>query len=406
MDGIHTGRRGAMKAKRWLNWNKIMFGNNRLRRNVIHLGLLALLLAGWLPARASLLAEPGQPVVETFAAIADALLASNRPAVNYGSGAAISAGYFSGDGASIYRGLVRFDLSHLPADAVIVSADLVLYADAGTVSKQILARRLTGAWSEASVTWNSQPQSAAPQASRWVGDEAGFYAWNVQASVQAWVSGEQPNHGFLLSAADEAENGYRSFRTREAHQGVPGVDNVRLEVTWMTPVGSVDPGPNPISVVYLPLLLGPSGEPVPVALSPCPELPVWTLLRGMDSAHYQQAANDYGAAGFRPLSVTVEGEGSQARFNVIWVQDGFYGDNWALRHDLTSEELQAEFEALRDLGFRPSFVDAYGQGANTRFAAGWVLDDLYTSMMHAFPRQDFIDTLVYSDTLQGWSMAP
>ena len=382
---------------------------------VLQVGLVSLLLTAGMQAGAlnsnlapGWAAAPGEPVTETLPAAADTLLASAQPAVNFGSSGAISVGYFSGDGASIYRGLVRFDLGGIPVDGVIISADLVLYADAGTVSKQIQARSLIGSWSENTATWNNQPDSGAPQASRYVSAEAGTYAWDVSQAVQGWVSGTQVNNGFLLRAADEAENGYRTFRSREAVQGLPNTPNVRLVVTWMLPIGPRDPGPEPPAAsVYLPQVMqSPPGQPVPIEVSPCPQVPVWTLLRGMDAAHYQQAVNEYGANSFRPLSVTAEGEGSQARFDVVWVQDGQYLNNWSLHHDMTSDDLQTEFDAESAAGFRPAFVDAYGQGGNTRYVAGWVKDDLPTSMAHGFSRTDFANMLVYTDTLQGWTLAP
>ena len=143
------------------------YPDTRVRRTILQAGvpgLLALLLAASglaSIAQQSLAASPGEPVTQTLPAVADATLASAQPAVNCGGSGAISVGYFSGDGASIYRGLARFDLGGIPVDAVVISADLVLYADAGTVSKQIQARRLTGSWSEMTVTWNNQPEQRA-----------------------------------------------------------------------------------------------------------------------------------------------------------------------------------------------------------------------------------------------------
>ena len=383
----------------------------KVRRAILQAGvsgLLALLLAASGLAfivRQSFATGSGEPVTQTLQAVADATLSSAQPAVNNGGSGTISVGYFSGDGASTYRGLVQFDLNAIPVEAVVISADLVLYADAGTVSKQIQVLRLTGAWTEMGVTWNNQPGSVLPQAVRTVGTTAGSYSWDVAQTVQAWVSGAQPNHGFLLRASDEAENGYRNFRSREAPLAIPRTPNVRLVLTWMLPQGGRDPGPEPPAAqIFLPLVTHSMG--VPIQLSPCPQVPVWTLLRGMDEAHYQQTANDYGAAGFRPISVVAEGEGSQARFDVVWVQDGLYQDNWTLRHDMTGNDLQNEFDAETAAGFRPAFVDAYGQGANTRYLAGWVKDDLPTAMAHGFTRSDFTALLVYSDTLKGWTLAP
>ena len=383
----------------------------RAARQAGMLGLLALLLAagGLAPtALPGFAASPGVPVTQTLAAVADASLSSAQPAINSGGGSTISVGYFSGDGASTYRGLVRFDLSAIPSEAVVISADLVLYAEAGSASKQIQALRLTGSWTEIGVTWNNQPGSAPPLAVRTVDAEAGATTWNVVQTVQDWVSDAQTNHGFLLRAADEAENGYRNFRSREGALGAPPMPNVRLDLTWMLPLGGRDPGPEPPAAqIFLPTIIQPNGGvPVPIQTSPCPQVPVWTLLRGMDAAHYQQSANDYGAAGFRPISAVAEGEGSQARFDVVWVQDGQYQDNWTLHHDMTSDDLQNEFDTEKAAGFRPAFVDAYGLGANTRYVAGWVKDNLPTAMAHGFSRSDFTAMLVYSDTFKGWTLAP
>ena len=91
---------------------------------------------------------------------------------------------------------------------------------------------------------------------------------------------------------------------------------------------------------------------------------------------------------------------------MVWVWDGQYPGSWTLRHDMTGDDLQNEFDAETAAGFRPAFVDAYGQGANTRYVAGWVEDDLPTAMAHGFSRSDFTAMLVYTDTLQGWTLAP
>ena len=122
-----------------------LFGNLRMRDGAAWKACLTVLLLvmvassrGPIPVTAGVPpAQPtpgeGQPVTDTFAAVADAMIDSYRSAINFGGGQAIAVGYYSGDGAAIYRGLARFDLSSLPLDAVVISADLILLRAVGKV---------------------------------------------------------------------------------------------------------------------------------------------------------------------------------------------------------------------------------------------------------------------------------
>ncbi|HMJ12357.1 MAG TPA: DNRLRE domain-containing protein [Polyangiaceae bacterium] len=97
---------------------------------------------------------------------------------------------------------VEFDTSALPADAEIVSAELVLrftgnYAGAHAVE----VGRVEGDWSETTITWNNQPAITWGGPQQVVGDAAGDVRWNVTGIVTAWQTGARPNEGFALRGA-------------------------------------------------------------------------------------------------------------------------------------------------------------------------------------------------------------
>jgi hypothetical protein len=111
-------------------------------------------------------------------------------------------------GANTNRGLIDFDLSVIPAGASIASAHLYLYA-AGYVSSLIpghfgdnaaFLERVTSAWPESSVSWNSAPSStqvhqvAVPPSTSSTED----YVLDVKLIVQDMINDPTNSFGFLL----------------------------------------------------------------------------------------------------------------------------------------------------------------------------------------------------------------
>lgn len=105
------------------------------------------------------------------------------------------------------RTYLQFDLSSLPSDSVIVSADLKVYQYAGTDTENfnIGVHSVTGLWEEDSLTWATQPNydftpeitiSVSPVNEIWL-------SWNIRYLVQAWVEGDINNLGVLLKKTNE-----------------------------------------------------------------------------------------------------------------------------------------------------------------------------------------------------------
>ncbi len=94
------------------------------------------------------LASPQESV--TLYAVADATVKSRQPNSNFGNEHTLGLSYSTGDVMAEEATLVRFDLSGLPADAIIDLAvvELHLVAAAGDNPKSIAAYYVTGAWAE------------------------------------------------------------------------------------------------------------------------------------------------------------------------------------------------------------------------------------------------------------------
>ncbi len=117
----------------------------------------------------------------------------------------------------IYRNFFRFDLSGIPSNAIIQSASLSLFYSHNnsfgpaphsslTNSDQSLLQRVTSAWTEKTVTWNTQPsvttsgQVILPQSTS---DTQNYLNMDVTAMVQQMVISPNANFGFLLRLNNE-----------------------------------------------------------------------------------------------------------------------------------------------------------------------------------------------------------
>lgn len=151
------------------------------------------------------LAAQGQ--VRTFEAVADAEIRQESPTTNFGLQGSLGAGYADGTTANparIHRALLHFDLATaLPPGTTIHQARLELtvqsYCDY-TISSRLTAYRVSQAWSERRVTWATQPTFAESYGVADIPVQTLRlpFSFDLTALAQAWVAGQQPEHGLLL----------------------------------------------------------------------------------------------------------------------------------------------------------------------------------------------------------------
>lgn len=158
----------------------------------------------------------------TLNASADAYLDNTKTSLNYGGTSVMKA---SG-GGTLYRPILAFDTSGIPAGTLISSAVLNLYVSAtvsaNAVTKTLTAFQVTEAWVEGTkngsgsadgVTWARKNEStnwataggsyATPAAGAVTiadtGFRAGWIAIDITGLAQAWIDGVAPNYGVIVT---------------------------------------------------------------------------------------------------------------------------------------------------------------------------------------------------------------
>jgi poly(3-hydroxybutyrate) depolymerase len=175
------------------------------------------------------------------------------PTTNYGSEAVLKANF----GAS-QQGLIRFDLSPIPAGAQVKEAYLTVYlANANTAGMDISLYTLRRYWSDREATWElaaaGQPWGA-PGAGAAGTDydplpvkttrvtNPGLYTFAVKPLVQNWLNGTIANQGIVITGprADGSGAEYCDFASAEA---ADGGFRPKLEVVYVVPTPTPTPTP-------------------------------------------------------------------------------------------------------------------------------------------------------------------
>jgi hypothetical protein len=132
------------------------------------------------------------------------------------------------NGSKSKRSFVRFDVaSCVPANGLVLTAQLSLYlVDAPNVNRTWELYRVTGAWTEAGLTWNNQPGVAgAATASIATGTTNGVWTtWDVLVDLQAFADGTA-NQGWRVWDQNDTQNPGRGggFSSREAASNTPSL---------------------------------------------------------------------------------------------------------------------------------------------------------------------------------------
>jgi RHS repeat-associated protein len=142
----------------------------------------------------------------TYNPSVDTSIYSGPPNTSYGSATQLTVG---NDGTGFWRSLVRYDLSAIPTNAYVYSADLELYksysgGSNGTKTVAAVNQSWSGSstWSSLGCTVNSFPAGFATSlgtvASQGSGGWYDCWTKDVDYTVQRWISGAQTNNGFAF----------------------------------------------------------------------------------------------------------------------------------------------------------------------------------------------------------------
>lgn len=123
---------------------------------------------------------------------------------NYYSESALLVGYNSGTGKRL-RGLIKFDISSLPAGAVITSAIIGLYCTAVNGGTNYLIMGALGtAFDAGSVTWNTSPVVPSSGFNSSSISSTGWLTNDVTSRYQAILAGS-PDYGFGIMSSVESQ---------------------------------------------------------------------------------------------------------------------------------------------------------------------------------------------------------
>lgn len=183
----------------------------------------------------------------------DADIRSQNPTTAYGGFDKFYLGRYESSGARYVKVLLDFDLSAIPAGAIVTSAtlDLVYYGsneNFGVATGLVTCTRLTNAWTEATCTWNTRDGSNAwaggaglpsvdtnVTGSGTVGSVGANLAADIAALCQDAISNRSGLLSMLLTAPDVANNAQAFCSAEHA----TAANRPKVTVNYALPGGGV-----------------------------------------------------------------------------------------------------------------------------------------------------------------------
>lgn len=146
----------------------------------------------------------------------DTFIRSDAPSTNYGSDNTFDV---RPDNSADRRGLVKFDLTSIPSNAIITDATLYLYEKSNKPDQVTSIYRVTSDWTENTVTWQTWNlpggdfDSSLSYFTYFPDQNNCMLSINLTSLVQLWVNGTYPNYGLLLYST--GPNHIISYVTKE-----------------------------------------------------------------------------------------------------------------------------------------------------------------------------------------------
>lgn len=163
----------------------------------------------------------------------DAHVYSNAATTNYSTSVTLQAGR---DGSGFRtRGLLAYDLSAIPSNAIVSSAVLTLYGTAHTGTNPAYLRKNTSAWLENTVTWNTLPSATAIGQISFAQSTSGTqtYTADVKSFVQEMVNIPATNYGWTLIKQNENVAGELVFGSSDNSNAAL---RPKLEIAYSLPM--------------------------------------------------------------------------------------------------------------------------------------------------------------------------
>jgi len=187
-------------------------------------------------------------------------LNSANPTSNYGASVEMQVGEWNA-GTAVARGLIKWDLSSIPANATIVSAILSLYVktDLSSNTRTLRAYRVLRNWTEGNsvaeynATWNEYTTDSAwgtagcgnTTSDREATDIGSVSVLHNESTgtekqisltaskVQEWINGTLTNNGVLLQVDTETDD----LWSYDTHEGTTANLRPKLVITYTVPSG-------------------------------------------------------------------------------------------------------------------------------------------------------------------------
>lgn len=172
----------------------------------------------------------------------DAYVKDTTPDTNYGSDGSLYVGTYYKDNAN-ERAYLKFDLSSIPDNAVIISATLHAYTYYGAYSQDVTISAYSvsnDSWTEDSITWNNRPEigdlldkDMVPNSNKKTNPVKHWSVWNVTDFVKAELSGDKVVSFVLISDVEGEITESIGYNSKESSYG----NYPYLEVVYYVPEG-------------------------------------------------------------------------------------------------------------------------------------------------------------------------
>ena len=207
----------------------------------------------------------------------DALLHGLASEVNNNYGSIpdfYAAAWTFGGVPGVIRSIVEFDLTSVPANAIITSAKLSLFARDNTSGigqhstlsgpNDCWLERITSAWDESTVTWNTQPSTTTQNRVTLPASTSpteNYTDIDVTALVQDMTDKPTESFGFMLKLSDE--NYYRKLVFCSSDNTNPDL-RPKLELAYSIASGVNEPKGADLNVTFYP---NPAGDLITVKVN-------------------------------------------------------------------------------------------------------------------------------------------